>query len=96
MPRSKGRAGRPWRRAAATIRARVRDLGAPCCLCGHAIDLALHHNHPLAFTVEHLDPLSLGGAPRDLDRLAPAHRSCNSRRGNRVDAPALVPTSRAW
>lgn len=95
MARSKGRAGRPWLRASAAVRARVRDHGAPCCLCGHAIDLDLRHPHPLSFSVEHLVPLSLDGAPRDLDNLGPAHLSCNSRRGNRMSMPRVV-TSRAW
>lgn len=94
MARHAGRAGRPWRRTAATIRAQVRDLGKPCGLCGHPIDLNLPATHPMSFTVEHMDPLSLGGAPRDLSRLCPAHRSCNSRRGNRPIQPAA--TSRAW
>lgn len=89
-----GRKGRPWQRAAAHVRAQVRDLGKPCVLCGHAIDLTLPPNHSLGFTVEHLDPLSLGGAPRELDRLAPAHRSCNSRRGNRPIEAAR--SSRPW
>lgn len=94
MARHAGRSGRPWRRTAATIRAQVRDNGAPCGLCGLPIDLTLDPRHPMSFTVEHMDPLSLGGAPRDASRLCPAHRSCNSRRGNRPIATQR--RSRAW
>lgn len=99
MARTAGRSGRPWRRAQAAIRAQVRDHGAPCHLCGHPIDLALSPLHRDSFTVDHLDALALGGAPRNLDRLAPAHRSCNSRRGTvAVEAyqSSRTATSRRW
>ncbi|MDI3341620.1 MAG: HNH endonuclease signature motif containing protein [Sphaerobacter sp.] len=90
MPRSKGRAGRPWRRA------RKRALEIPICwICGGEINLALPPNHRLAATVDHFVPLSKGGAELDPANLRPAHRACNSSRGNRTD---YVPErrSRRW
>lgn len=98
MPRSKGRCGRPWRRAAAQVRAQVRDHNTPCCICGHPIDLTLHYLHRLAFTVEHRQALNAGGALRDPSNLAPAHRSCNSRKGDRATALPRTTgaTSRQW
>lgn len=95
MARSKGRAGRPWRRLAASVRAQARN-GAPCCLCGHPIDLTIAHPHPMSFSVEHHTPLSRNGAPRDPSNVGPAHLGCNSRRGNRDPAPTRTATSRAW
>lgn len=99
MARTAGRSGRPWRRAQAVVRAQVRDHHRPCHLCGHPIDLTLPATHRQSFTVDHLDPLALGGPPRDLDRLAPAHRSCNSRRGTTTvehHHATRTSTSRPW
>lgn len=96
MPRSKGRTGGPWRRCVAQVRAWVRDHGEPCWLCGHPIDLGLDSRHPHSFTVDHAIPLSLGGAPRDLGNLRPAHRFCNLSRGSATKAKPKPPTSRVW
>lgn len=46
------------------------EQGRVCHLCGR----------PGADTLDHIVPRSLGGSD-DLDNLAPAHKSCNSRRG---------------
>ena len=97
MPRSKGRTGRPWRRLAATVRARAA-AGEPCWLCGHPIDLTLPARHPRAFSVDHVTSLAAGGAPRDLANCAPAHLGCNARKGDgtRRSTQPLARTSRAW
>lgn len=92
MPRSKGRTGRPWRRAAAKVKASSNV----CWICGHQIDLLLPAKDPMSFTVDHVVPVSRGGPLRDVRYLRPAHRRCNSRRGNRVTFVALPPTSRRW
>lgn len=70
MSRGRGRVGRPWRR----VRAEVLAQSDVCWLCGY----------PGADTVDHVVPLSLGGDPLSLDNLRPAHKRCNSRRGNRA------------
>ncbi|MDR1266596.1 MAG: HNH endonuclease [Propionibacteriaceae bacterium] len=61
----------------------LRDLRIPrCWICGRAIDYTLPPRHTMGFTADHVEPRSLGG---DLyGELRPAHRACNSRRGNRV------------
>lgn len=92
MPRSKGRTGRPWRRAAA----KVKSASTMCWICGHEIDVRLPAKDPMSFTVDHVIPVSLGGPLRDVAYLRPAHRRCNSRRGNRVAFGPLPPTSRRW
>lgn len=57
----------------------------PCCRCGGAIDYSLSGLNAFGPTVDHLDPLALGGAVLpDMDRLAPAHHKCNARHGGRL------------
>jgi 5-methylcytosine-specific restriction endonuclease McrA len=71
----RGRQGRPWRRARAQVLARSRL----CWICGH----------DASDSVDHVTPLSAGGAPLDPDNLRPAHhqpcptcgRRCNQARG---------------
>lgn len=83
-PKYAGRSSRQWKR----LRARVLEDSDICWLCGQ----------PGADTADHVIPRSV--APHlaeSLDNLAPAHRSCNSRRGARlVEAARPLPTSRRW
>ena len=75
------------------IRARWRAIGAPCALCGKAIDYSLGYvtdpitgrrrMHPMAFVVDEIVPVSLGGDPLDFTNTQPAHWICNARRGNK-------------
>ncbi|KFU81003.1 HNH endonuclease [Amycolatopsis lurida] len=86
--------GRPWRRVTAQLRELAAASGAACWLCGHRIDLGLPARHKMSFTADHIVPRSKGG-PDTLDNARPAHRTCNSSRGNRAhEAP--MPTSRRW
>lgn len=59
-----------------------RDNGI-CCICQKEIDIVLRSPHRMSFTIQHLRPLSLGGADAPYN-VAPAHYSCNSSIGNRV------------
>ena len=80
MPKPAGRDGRPWRRLTQRVR-RNHDL---CHLCLKPIDKTLPYTDPQSFTVDHLQPIST--APHlalVYTNLAAAHRSCNSKRGNR-------------
>jgi 5-methylcytosine-specific restriction endonuclease McrA len=63
--------GRRW---TALSRRIVQRDGGRCHICGKSG----------ANTADHLTPTSRGGAWWDESNLAAAHRSCNSRRGNRV------------
>lgn len=90
MTRSKGRTGRPWRRA----REHVKRTQRICWLCGAAIDLDLPASDPMSFTVDHVQPLSLGGAEVDVRNLRAAHRDCNTKRGNGLGK--RLPASRSW
>lgn len=78
------RNGRPYR----ALCIRQRALGLPCWLCGHNIAYEIRGpeagKHPLAFTLDHLVPLSRGGDLLDPTNARSAHRRCNSARGNRT------------
>ena len=53
---------------------------AVCWICGEPIDMSLPYQHSRAFTLDHLVPISRGGA---IDGEAkPAHLCCNSSRGD--------------
>lgn len=83
------------------IRERWRSIGAPCALCGKAIDYTLPAGHPMSFEVDEITPVSRGGDPLDFANTQPAHRCCNLRKGDgrakrRAPTRAGLPTSRDW
>lgn len=88
------RNGRPYRRLVAAQKA----LGLPCWICGHNIPANVDgRRHPLAFTLDHLVPLSRGGSLLDPANARSAHRRCNSARGNRTTPPRQpARSSRRW
>lgn len=67
----------------------ARIVYAPIChLCGKEIDLSLPARHKMSWTLDHLDPRGVVGSEvPPLERTLPAHWSCNSRRGKRVEKP---------
>lgn len=95
------------------LRNRVKAMGLPCHLCGQPIDYSLTtyvdpkdgrtKRHPLSFELDELVPVSKGGSPFDIDNVAPAHRICNQRRGNKTlvkqtpkPTKGGLPKSREW
>ena len=66
------------------LRRWLKAQGLPCHLCGRPIDYDLPARDPWAFEVDEIRPVSLGGDPYDPANVAPAHRICNQRRGNRA------------
>lgn len=84
------------------LRRWLRSQGAPCHICGLPIDYSLPAGHPMSFEVDEIIPVSRGGSPLDRDNVAPAHRICNQKRGNRPlgepararDLPCV--TSQEW
>lgn len=66
-----------------SLRKRVAAEGEPCHLCGKPIDYSLPSGHPMSFELDEIVPVSKGGDPFRRDNVAPAHRMCNQRRGNR-------------
>lgn len=56
--------------------------GWKCGLCRDRIDPSLEHPHPLAASIDHIVPLSLGGDDTPANVQA-AHLVCNCRKGDR-------------
>jgi 5-methylcytosine-specific restriction endonuclease McrA len=70
----------------------------PCHLCGQSIDYSLRAPHPASFEVDHIIPLSRGGADT-LANLAASHRACNrAKRDKPWMSRQVVPleTTRSW
>lgn len=89
------------------LRRQVAAEGLPCHLCGHPIDYSLPAGHPMSYELDEIVPVSKGGDPFSRDNVAPAHRICNQKRGNKGIAPAgsiegaglldlPLPVSQAW
>lgn len=66
------------------LRNRVASMGLPCALCGRPIDYSLPPGDPMAYELDEIVPVSLGGDPLDPDNVQPAHRICNQRKSNRT------------
>jgi 5-methylcytosine-specific restriction endonuclease McrA len=88
------------------LRAIAEDLKTrrgPCILCGQPIDYTLPFvnpdgtRNPGAFTLEHIKPRSTHPhLVEDPTNCAPAHYSCNQRKGDREQDPDIGNTSRKW
>lgn len=91
-PRPRGRA---WQRFRKLV---IEMYGTTCYLCGKPIDLDLPVNHGMDITIDHDPPLARGGTAMDIETARPAHRSCNSSRGEKLLAQVKAPlkTSRRW
>ena len=74
------RSGRPYRRMREQLGRQWALSGAPCWLCGKAIDYSLRHPHKMSWTFDHVVPVWMGGSDTDPSNGRPAHLSCNSRR----------------
>lgn len=57
--------------------------GYLCGICAAPVDLSLKHPDPMAVTVDHIIPLSRGGAALDPANCRVAHHVCNVTRGAR-------------
>lgn len=84
---------RAYRNASQALKRKAKRHSIPCHLCRKPFDWDLPYYDGMAFTADHLDPLDNGGAI--LGTLLPAHRSCNSKKGNGARERRL-PTTRAW
>lgn len=94
------------------LRKRVAAMGLPCHICGLPIDYSLAtyvdptdgktKRHPMSFELDELVPVSKGGNPLDISNVAPAHRICNQKRGNKTlrkppePTADRLPKSREW
>ncbi len=75
-----------------TVRDRHRTAIArgrpPCGICGDPIDYTLRYPDLRSFVVDHVVPLSAGGADT-LENKQAAHRDCNRAKSNKTLAPIL-------
>lgn len=62
----------------------ARDESPECRLCGVDVDLSVRFPDPMSGSVDHILPVSRGGA-NDLDNLQLAHLVCNMRKGANLD-----------
>lgn len=74
----------------------------PCGICGEDIDYTLPHHDRREYVVDHIVPLSRGGADT-LDNKQPAHRDCNERKAAKTSdelatttGPRTFVTHRNW
>lgn len=75
---------------AARLEIYIRD-GWQCQLCGDSVDPNLDVNHRMSATLDHIIPQSLSPEPdHSPSNLRLAHRSCNSKRGNKMEAFELT------
>lgn len=66
--------------------------GARCALCGNDINYRIKAPHPDSFSVDHIVPVKLRpDLIMDLNNWQPAHRGCNSAKGD--DDDPLAPGS---
>lgn len=79
-----GKGHRAYRRQQAALKRRTREDDLACWLCGEPVDTTLPATDRMSFTADHVEALGNGGH-LVRNELRPAHRGCNSRRGNRAD-----------
>lgn len=83
------RQGSKRRRIRQRFIAQARRGGLDCAFCHQPINPDAPYLDPGELTVDHIVPLSAGGAPFELANLAPAHRHCNRQAGDkRSSAPS--------
>ena len=64
------------------LRAWLKAQGAPCHICGRAIDYGLPAGHPLSFEVDEIVPVSRGGKST-MDNLQTLCEDSNCGKGNK-------------
>lgn len=85
-----------YRDLAEALRRKARAQDLPCHLCGRRIDWDADWRDQWSYTYDHDVPIAAGGDPRGPGKQA--HRSCNSRRADRVGfEPVRRPrTTKDW
>lgn len=63
-------------------RAAILAGATHCALCGQPLDHNAKAHTYWSTTVDHIIPISQGGNPYDLSNMRPAHKGCNTSRGN--------------
>ena len=84
---------RAYRRAAERLRHRTKKNNGRCWRCNEPFDWTLPYTDARSFTADHVTPLAVGGDI--LGTLKPAHRGCNSSRGDGTRENRF-PTTQTW
>lgn len=82
------RDSREWRKARQRVLNEEEDR---CGECLRTVDKTLKSPHPSSPEVDHIIPLSRGGAPYDRSNLQLVHKWCNQKKGNRIGRRAKTP-----
>lgn len=96
-----------WQQLRAQVIRRAKVAGSPCGLCHYPIAFDAPARSPYSPSVDHVVPLSLGGAAFELDNLRCVHSSCNASAGARLPRrrrasadwlgePRMTRTTRNW
>ena len=70
--------------------------GSLCWMDGLPIRFDVPPRHPLSRSLDHVVPLSRGGAPLARENLRAAHFGCNSGKRDRDPKPPTIVRSRVW
>ena len=71
----------------------MKAQGLPCHICGQPIDYQLPFDDPMAFVIDEIIPVSRWrqfgyespeAVAKDPGNVAPAHRICNAKKGNKI------------
>ena len=86
-----------WQKFRNRVVAKAKAAGLPCAACGRAIDYDAPPRTRWAPELDHIDPLSKGGAliPGEAG-VRVMHKSCNSSRGDGTRKVERLVTSRDW
>lgn len=60
-----------------------------CAICGRAVDFDKKFPDPWSATLDHIIPVSKGGAPAALENLQLAHLQCNRQKATKLYQPQL-------
>ena len=86
------------------IRQRVfEEYKSLCNICDEFVDITLQEGLPMSPTVDHVVPISKGGAPLDILNMRPCHDAHNKLKGTKplnvaraIYAESAWKTSRPW
>lgn len=95
--------GEKWdNKAWRAVRKRALESKDPyCAICGRWIDIELPAFQPLSCEVDHIIPISRGGAPYEISNLQLTHLKCNRQKGAKIEGEGEkietpFPVSNSW
>ena len=74
----------PHRVAFERNKKRILKTKHTCGICGKDVDKSLAYPHPLSPVIDHIIPLSKGGAVSSMDNLQLSHMACNRQKSDKL------------